>query len=101
MRLISTFLLAKIIKINEAAPLLKAALLHRSALCAREACFHLSIGKNSKYKIGYYVNPGFSIGLHKKILSLLEKYNHILEALVLLVNKQKILFNLEFFLSKI
>lgn len=31
-----------------------------------EACFHLAIGKNSKYKIGYYVNPGFSIVLHKK-----------------------------------
>lgn len=31
-----------------------------------ESCFHLSIGKNSKYKIGYYVNPGFSIVLHKK-----------------------------------
>jgi len=38
-----------------------------------EACFHLSIGKNSKYKSGYYVNPGYSIGLHKKDLSLLEK----------------------------
>ena len=31
-----------------------------------EACFHLAIGKNPKYKIGYYVNPGFSIALHKK-----------------------------------
>lgn len=31
-----------------------------------ESCFHLAIGKNSKYKIGYYVNPGFSIVLHKK-----------------------------------
>lgn len=38
-----------------------------------EACFHLSIGKNSKYKNGYYVNPGFSIGLHKKDRALLEK----------------------------
>ena len=36
-------------------------------------CFHLSIGKNSKYKTGYYVNPGFSIGLHNKDLNLLEK----------------------------
>lgn len=26
-----------------------------------ESCFHLAIGKNSKYKSGYYVNPGFSI----------------------------------------
>lgn len=31
-----------------------------------ESCFHLAIGKNSKYKLGYYVNPGFSIVLHKK-----------------------------------
>nr|QCW06948.1 hypothetical protein [Drechslerella brochopaga] len=44
-----------------------------TGFCDAEACFHLSIGKNSKYKIGYYVNPGFSIGLHKKDLSLLEK----------------------------
>jgi len=29
--------------------------------------------KNSKYKTGYYVNPGFSIGLHNKDLNLLEK----------------------------
>ena len=28
-----------------------------------EACFHL--GKNSKYKNGYYVNLGFSIVLQK------------------------------------
>ena len=32
-----------------------------------EGCFHLhldlTIGKNPKYKIGYYVNPGFSIAL--------------------------------------
>ncbi len=42
-----------------------------------EACFHLAIGKNSKYKIGYYVNPGFSIVLHKKdedFLKSLQKY---------------------------
>jgi len=38
-----------------------------------EACFHLAIGKNPKYKNGYYVNPGFSIVLHKKDQSLLEK----------------------------
>lgn len=31
-----------------------------------ESCFHLAIGKNSRYKLGYYVNPGFSIVLHKK-----------------------------------
>jgi len=31
-----------------------------------EACFHLAIGKNPRYKIGYYVNPGFSIIVHKK-----------------------------------
>ena len=39
-----------------------------------EACFHLAIGKNSKYKNGYYVNPGFSIVLHKKDKLLLEKF---------------------------
>lgn len=38
-----------------------------------EACFHLAIGKNTKYKIGYYVNPGFSIALHKKDEELLRK----------------------------
>ena len=38
-----------------------------------EACFHLAIGKNTKYKIGYYVNPGFSIALHKKDEKLLRK----------------------------
>jgi hypothetical protein len=38
-----------------------------------EACFHLAMGKRSKYKNGYYVNPGFSIGLHKKDIALLEK----------------------------
>jgi hypothetical protein len=31
-----------------------------------ESCFHLAIGKNPKYKIGYYVNPGFSIALHQR-----------------------------------
>jgi len=35
-------------------------------LDGESSCFHLAIGKNSKYKIGYYVNPGFSIVLHKK-----------------------------------
>ena len=39
-----------------------------------EACFHLAIGKNLKYKIGYYVNPGFSIVLHKKDKELLGKF---------------------------
>lgn len=38
-----------------------------------EACFHFAIGKNPKYKIGYYVNPGFSIALHKKDEELLRK----------------------------
>jgi hypothetical protein len=38
-----------------------------------ESCFHLAIGKNSKYKIGYYVNPGFSIALHERDLDLLKK----------------------------
>ena len=39
-----------------------------------EACFHLAIGKNPKYKIGYYVNPGFSIALHKKRWRFIKKY---------------------------
>ena len=39
-----------------------------------EACFHLAIGKNTKYKIGYYVNPGFSIALHKKDENLLKLF---------------------------
>jgi hypothetical protein len=43
-----------------------------------EACFHLAIGKNSKYKNGYYVNPGFSIVLHKKDKLLLEKFQEYL-----------------------
>jgi len=38
-----------------------------------EACFHLAIGKNAKYKIGYYVNPGFSIALNRRDLELLKK----------------------------
>lgn len=42
-----------------------------------EACFHLAIGKNPKYKIGYYVNPGFSIALHKKDIELLKKNSRV------------------------
>jgi hypothetical protein len=38
-----------------------------------EACFHLAIGKNSKLRVGYYVNPGFSIVLHKKDEELLRE----------------------------
>jgi hypothetical protein len=38
-----------------------------------EACFHLAIGKNPRYRIGYYVNPGFSIIIHQKDLELLKK----------------------------
>jgi hypothetical protein len=30
------------------------------------------IGKSSRYKSGLFVNPGFSIGLHKKDQALLE-----------------------------
>ncbi len=37
-----------------------------------ESCFHVSVGKSSKYKSGFYVNPGFKIGLHKKDQRLLE-----------------------------
>ena len=49
-----------------------------------ESCFHLAIGKNSKYKNGYYVNPGFSIVLHNKDKLLLEK---ITEFFVFLGNR--------------
>jgi len=42
-----------------------------------EACFFLAIGKNSRYNIGYYVNPGFMITLHKKDLELLKKNSRI------------------------
>lgn len=38
-----------------------------------KACFHLAIGKNPKFKNGYYVNPGFSIALHEKDRIILEK----------------------------
>ena len=38
-----------------------------------EACFHLAIGVNPRYKIGYYVNPGFIISIHKKDEELLRK----------------------------
>lgn len=38
-----------------------------------EACFHLAIGKNTIYKIGYYVNPGFTITVHKKDRELLTR----------------------------
>lgn len=31
-----------------------------------EAYFHLAIGPNTRYKIGYYVNPGFSITVNKE-----------------------------------
>ena len=38
-----------------------------------EACFHLAIGVNPRYKIGYYVNPGFIISIHKKDEELLRR----------------------------
>lgn len=37
-----------------------------TGFCDGEACFHLAIGENARYKLGYYVNPGFTIALHKK-----------------------------------
>ena len=37
-----------------------------TGFCDGEACFHLAIGVNSRYKLGYYVNPGFTMALHKK-----------------------------------
>lgn len=44
-----------------------------TGFCDGEACFHLAIGENARYKLGYYVNPGFSIALHKKEEELLLK----------------------------
>jgi hypothetical protein len=44
-----------------------------TGICDGESCFHLAIGKNSRYKIGYYVNPVFSISLHKKDEELLKE----------------------------
>jgi hypothetical protein len=48
-----------------------------TGLCDGESCFHLAIGKNSRYKIGYYVNPVFSINLHKKDEELLKEIQKI------------------------
>ena len=48
-----------------------------TGFCDGEACFHLAIGENPRYKLGYYVNPGFSIALHKKdekLLLLLQEF---------------------------
>ena len=42
-----------------------------------ECSFGINIKKNSRYKLGYYVNPGFSIALHKKdekLLLLLQEF---------------------------
>ena len=44
-----------------------------TGFCDGEACFHLAIGENARYKLGYYVNPGFSISLGKKDEDLLLK----------------------------
>jgi len=37
-----------------------------------ESTFSISIRKLSKYKVGWYVEPSFTIGLDKKDLPLLE-----------------------------
>lgn len=37
-----------------------------TGFCEEEACFHLAIDENAIYKLGYYVNPGIYIALHKK-----------------------------------
>lgn len=55
-----------------------------------EACFHLAIGKNAKYKIGYYVNPGFSIALHKKDENLLRKIQEFFGGIGVLRVKENI-----------
>lgn len=38
-----------------------------------ESCFHLAIGKNSRYKIGYYVNPSFTLALYQRDAKLLKE----------------------------
>ena len=53
-----------------------------------ESCFHLAIGKNSKYKNGYYVNPGFSIVLHEKDKLLLEKIQEFFGGIGTLKNRK-------------
>ena len=55
-----------------------------------EACFHIAIGKNIKYKNGFYVNPGFSIVLHKKDKILLEKIQAYFGGIGTLKTKDKI-----------
>ena len=55
-----------------------------------EACFHLAIGKNAKYKLGFYVNPGFSIALHKKDENLLRKIQEFFGGVGVLREKENI-----------
>ena len=60
-----------------------------------EACFHLAIGKNPKYKNGYYVNPGFSIVLHIKDKLLLEKIPEFFWGNRNIKNKKRKLYSME------
>ena len=43
-----------------------------------EGCFHVSIIKNNKSKVGYYVKHSFQIGLHEKDKSFLEDIKNFL-----------------------
>ena len=43
-----------------------------------EGCFHVSIIKNNKSKVGYYVQHSFQIGLHEKDKSFLEDIKNFL-----------------------
>lgn len=54
-----------------------------------EFCFHISIGKNTKYKNNHYVNPSFSIVLHKKDKILLEKIQSYFGGIGTLKSKKK------------
>jgi len=44
-----------------------------TGFCDGEACFLITLRKNSKYKIGWRVETAFQINLHKKDKALLEK----------------------------
>ena len=57
-----------------------------------EGCFHLSIQKDSQYKIGWKVKPSFKICLHIKDLALLELFKQYFGAGVVSANGFKATF---------
>lgn len=60
-----------------------------TGFCDGEACFHLSIRKNNRYSIGYYVNPVFCITLHNKDLDLLKLIKEFFDGIGLIRNQTK------------